>query len=73
MFYVAELSTRSIVGDSRGARVWDICEQRAKDRAIALQQNNDTLQFAVVHMADPGNSAFKTLCVEHRNPLKIRM
>jgi len=72
MFYVAELSTRSIVADNTGTRRWDICEQRAKDHAMALQQNNDGMQFAVVPVGNPGNSALHTLCVGHRNPLKIR-
>ena len=73
MYYVAELSTRSIVADNKGTRLWDVCEERARHRAMALQMNNEGMQFAVVPLGNPGNSALHTLCVEHKNPLKIRV
>ena len=71
MFYVAELSKRAIVADCRGVRCWDVVEALAQNKALALQQNNPTMQFAVVPVSNTGNAALHTICVQHDNPLKI--
>lgn len=71
MYYVVELSKRAIVADCRGTRCWDIVETLAQNKAMALQQNNPTMQFAVVPVSNEGNSALSTLCVVRGNPLKI--
>ena len=71
MFYVAELSKCAIVADSRGCRVWYVNEEQAKHKAMALQLNNDNMQFAVVPVANTGNAALSTVCVSHTHPLHI--